>query len=218
MVITAAARRAAVAAAVVLVAVLVTVGIVQAGRAGPSDPGGRTDADSLGTAETPQEAVQESAAGTAKAIGDTPAHEEAGRLIAYATGAAPDLSWSADGVDYLIAGERVRRLSPHRADRPASWRACPPGQRDYDGIECPVSPLATIAGAQADGLGPTIVDDPPVVVGCTKPRRPEARPGSISVTIVPDPDRADCFSAYSVTLYLDPSGDVAAVDLVRSSP
>ena len=135
-------------------------------------------------------------------------------LVAYAAGDTPDVAWS-EGVTLSVAGERVGRFGPTEADRRRTWRGCPPDQPTYEGRDCPVSVLRTIADSVRQDEGVTYETEPPRVVGCTDYRRP---PAGDTVWIRPDAEHRDCFTDFAVAVTLDASGSIEAVDLALSGP
>jgi hypothetical protein len=174
-------------------------------------------------ASTPSPAAQSSSSappqaadpppGSSAASPDTAAAEAFG---AYAQGGPPDVPW-APTVVYRIGGDRVARFDADLADRRPSWNGCPPGMRTYEGRDCPVSPLRTIAQAVREGGQVTYDSDPPGrVVGCNRYRWAGVTQGT--TWIRPPRDQRDCFSDFAVAVSLDRSGRVRAVDLTLSGP
>lgn len=149
-----------------------------------------------------------------------PSPAEAFTSYAAGPGAAAgraEVPWG-DVVVYRIDGEQVARLDPDAADRPRSWDGCPAGASSYEGRECPVSPLRTIALVQQEG-DPLVHDsERPETVGCNRYPTPGQTATATTTWIRPPLDRRDCFSDFAVAVSLDASGDVTAIDLTLSGP
>ncbi|MEJ7832539.1 MAG: hypothetical protein WKF79_06460 [Nocardioides sp.] len=137
-------------------------------------------------------------------------------FTAYAEGGRPEVPW-ADVVTYSITGERVARFASGAADRRGTWEGCPARTTTYEGRDCPVSPLGTIAMLAREGGQVVYESAPPRIVGCNRYRAP-LDDATTTIWIRPDEQHRDCFSDFALTLSLDRSGRVAAVDLALSGP
>ena len=136
-------------------------------------------------------------------------------LVAHATGDTVEVPW-ADTVTYSLAGEQVARFDAASADRPRTWVGCPPGMGEYEGRDCPVSPLRTIAYAVRHDEGIVPETSVPTTVGCN--RYPSEIGDASTVWIRPDRDHRDCFSDFAVAVSLDESARISSVDLTLSGP
>ncbi|NYD42119.1 hypothetical protein [Nocardioides panaciterrulae] len=134
----------------------------------------------------------------------------------FAGGGRPAVPWAA-AVVYRISGEQVARFGPDVADRPETWDGCPERTTTYEGRDCPVSPLGTIASLSQDGGHVVYSTETPTAVGCNSYRPPAADAGT-TVWIRPQEERRDCFSDFAVAVALDGSGRVVSVDLALSGP
>ena len=147
-------------------------------------------------------------------------NEDTGMTVAeaftrYAESGRGEVPW-ATVVRCRIGGEQVARLDPDTADRPEAWEGCLRKTTTYEGRECPVSPLRTIAGLDRTG-GEVVYDSrPPEFVGCN--RYPASMRTTRSIWVRPDEGHRDCFSDFAVTLSLNESGRLVAVDLALSGP
>lgn len=134
----------------------------------------------------------------------------------YAVGGPSDVPWS-DAVTYRIRGEKVARFDAESADRRKTWDGCPKGTATYEGRDCPVSPLNTLALLLEDGGEVVYEAAAPKTVGCNR-YRPAAVEAEATVWIRPPRELRDCFSDFSVALSLDTSGRIVAVDFLLSGP
>jgi hypothetical protein len=117
----------------------------------------------------------------------------------------------ADIVTYRIAGEQVARFDADFADRRETWNGCPGETPTYEGRDCPVSPLRTIAQAGREGGKVVHRTEPPRVVGCNR-YRAHLDEAMTTTWIRPDRRDRDCFSDFVVALSVDGAGRVVAVD------
>lgn len=132
-------------------------------------------------------------------------------FVAYAEGGRPDVPW-ADIVRFTVRGDRVAELDPAAADRRRSWRGCPDGASTYEGRDCPVSALLTIAEQD------TVLErEAPRIIGCNRytPPRSDA---ATTVLLRPDEGHRDCFTDFAIAVGVDPDGSIVAVDLALSGP
>lgn len=123
----------------------------------------------------------------------------------------------AETVIYRIRGTQVARFGPDDADRRQSWDGCPSETTSYEGRDCPISPLRTIALAGRDGGGVVYEMDAPPGVGCSDYRMARVETEA-TVWIRPNAQRRDCFSDFAVAVSLDRSGRIVAVDIALSGP
>ena len=131
------------------------------------------------------------------------------------TGAA-DIVW-ASKISVSYSGEPGIWLSAAQADDPKSWEGCPANKTEYAARPCPLSPLETIEMAVSEGVKMVHEEEVPKYVGCDRPEPPEA-PDDQVISVRPDKRHRNCFSDFAVTMYLDASDTVDAVDFVLSSP
>lgn len=136
-------------------------------------------------------------------------------VVAYAKGGAPDVPW-ADTVTYTVGGEEVARFDAASADLRETWDGCPGDLAEYEGRDCPVSPLMTIASAVRHGEGVVHEASAPTTVGCNRYRLDVGR--TSTVWIRPDAEHRDCFSDFAVALSFDDATRVSSVDLTLSGP
>lgn len=153
---------------------------------------------------------------TAEPREKSPAMTATEAFSTYARGGQVAVPW-ADTVAYRISGTQVARLDPGFADRRESWDGCPPEAMTYEGRDCPVSPLSTIAALNRDGADVVFETEAPPTVGCNRYQSASAAKATI-VWIRPPEDRRDCFSDFAVAVSLDRGGRVVSVDLALSGP
>lgn len=134
----------------------------------------------------------------------------------YAVGGPPDVPW-ASGVVYSIEGVRVAQFGDDVADLRATWEGCPRETVTYEGRDCPVSPLRTIAYLVREGGWVVYQKEPPSTVGCNRYHRALTEAGT-TIWIRPDEESRDCFSDFAVAVSLDRSGRIVSVDLALSGP
>ena len=134
----------------------------------------------------------------------------------YAESGPPGVPW-AGGVTYRIGGERVARFEPEVADRRETWDDCPRETVTYEGRDCPVSPLSTIAGFVRDGGEIVYETQPPSTIGCNLYHGAVAEAGT-TIWIRPSKEGRDCFSDFAVAVSLDRSGRLVSVDFALSGP
>lgn len=128
----------------------------------------------------------------------------------YAEGGRADVPW-ADPVTYSIEGAQVARFDAAFADRRQTWEGCPTDTMTYEGRDCPVSPLRTIALLSRDG------GEVPLTVGCNR-YQPAGAEHATTIWIRPTEQRRDCFSDFAVAVSLDRHGRVVSFDLALSGP
>jgi hypothetical protein len=134
----------------------------------------------------------------------------------YADGGRADVPW-ADTVTYRIGGTQVARFGPVSADRRRTWDDCPTETMTYEGRDCPVSPLRTIALLLRDGAEVVHETEAPPTVGCNGYQAAGAEHAT-TLWVRPSEQRRDCFSDFAVAVSLDRSGRVVSVDLALSGP
>ena len=134
----------------------------------------------------------------------------------YAEGGRADVPW-ADAVTYSIGGTKVARFDPDFADRHETWDGCPSGTMTYEGRDCPVSPLRTIALLHREGGEVVYETEAPTIVGCNRYHSAPAEHAT-TIWLRPTEQRRDCFSDFAVAVSLGRSGRVVAVDLALSGP
>lgn len=135
---------------------------------------------------------------------------------AFAAGGEGSAVPFAPRVTYRVGGVDVATLTAREAARPGPWRACPPGSTTYEGRDCPVSPLGSLALLDEAGAPAQVERGWPGTVGCTRVEPAEVGEGSTAVSLRPPPQRRDCFSDLGVLLRVDPGGRVDLVELVLS--
>lgn len=137
-------------------------------------------------------------------------------FLAYAEGGPPDVPWAAS-VRFTVRGDLVAELEPDAADRRRSWRGCPAGEPTYEGRDCPVPPLATVADLAAEGIASVVEEEAPRIIGCNRYRPPGAT-GTTTLFVRPTEADRSCFTDYAIAIGLDPDGAIDAVDLALSGP
>lgn len=137
-------------------------------------------------------------------------------FTAYADGGRSAVRW-ARVVDYRVAGDLVARFDPGFAKRRETWDGCPEGATTYEGRDCPVSPLRTLARVGRGGGEVIYETSPPRIVGCNRYRLPRSE-APVTIWIRPDEQHRDCFSDFAVAVSLNGSSRVVAVDLYLSGP
>ena len=137
-------------------------------------------------------------------------------FTAYARGGRPHVPW-APLVVVRMGGLQVARFDGTAADRPKSWQRCPGASPTYEGRDCPVSPLSTMARASRRGRAVVYETEPPRILGCNRYPRTVAG-AATTIWIRPDTDHRDCFSDFAVAVSLDRAGAVASVDFALSGP
>jgi hypothetical protein len=127
-----------------------------------------------------------------------------------------DVDW-ASTVALSYSGSPAGRIRADEIDDRRAWDACPQGAQRYAARRCPVSALEIMELAAQEGARVVHQQQVPAQVGCDQPSEP-AIPHVSVVSLRPDRRHRDCFSDFAVTLYLDGSDKVTAVDVVLSSP
>lgn len=145
----------------------------------------------------------------------SPTQDAVSAFVAFAEGDETEVSW-ADIVRLSIEGTQVARFGAARAGQRSTWNVCPSGEDQYEGRDCPVSPLRTLALAADEG---EVVreDEPPDVIGCNRYSVPEDTKGT-SVWLRPDDGQRSCFADFAILVALDSDGRVISVDLALSGP
>lgn len=175
-----------------------------------------TPSPARGDTSTPA-VVADDSADTAGPQPGSPANAAvAQEFVRFAAADEASPSW-ASSVTLFVDGKRQESLNMRSASTRANWEVCPSASASLEGRECPLSPLATLQQATAEGR-PVLEAKVPDHVGCTTVRQPAALPHSDQVSIRPGVDRRDCFSDFVVTLYLDASKRISGVNFVLSSP
>lgn len=170
----------------------------------------RDDTRDPGVVDSPRESPS-----SADAASDPEDAAEA--FTALALGDGSSAPW-AERVSVFIGGQAVATLDPDTADTTEGWKICPRDSVEYEGRECPVSPLSTIEILVDDGGTPEYSEQVPSTVGCNQASRLPGWESSDVVLIRPDASRRDCFQDFMVALYLDSAMRISAVDFVLSGP
>jgi len=118
-------------------------------------------------------------------------------------------------VVYRIGGERVARFEPEDAGHRDAWDQGPRQAVTYEGRDCPVSALRTLAGHARDGGEVVYETEPPSVVGCNRYRH-TSTPAATTIWIRPSEGARDCFSDFAVAVSLDGRGLIVSVDFTLS--
>lgn len=147
---------------------------------------------------------------------DSPDMTAAQAFTTFAETGSGEVPWAAR-VTYRIDGEQVARFGPAIADRPAAWDRCPAGTTTYEGRECPVSPMRTVAGIESDGGEVVYELTAPRVIGCKRYRAAAAN-AATTIWLRPNKELRDCFSDFAVALSLNGSGKIKSVDFALSGP
>lgn len=141
----------------------------------------------------------------------------ANAFVALAEGKkSTSLEWG-DKVNYYIGADQVGDEMTSDSF-PAGLKSCPPGTGEYEQRKCPVSPLDSVSGLVRAGLKPSIEPGVPDVAGCSTIERPDSTRQMTAVTIRPPdiPEQRNCFSDFAITLFLDGSRKVGAVQFTLS--
>jgi hypothetical protein len=128
------------------------------------------------------------------------------------------VTWASE-VAYSITGEPVATLDGNNeANNREAWQGCPPAQQPggtYEGRDCPVSPLDTIADYETKTRGVNFAGVPPDVVGCNNYNPPVA--ANTTVVFI-QPSKGDCFTDFVVAVIINNNGRITGVDLTLSGP
>ena len=137
--------------------------------------------------------------------------------FANGTRSGAEVPWG-EQVAYSIAGEPLLTLDPRTAPRRRAWDACPTGSATYEGRDCPVNVLRTLAFPAQEGSTVVIEDQAPGrVLGCSYYTAPSAE-AATTVWLRPSADRRDCFTDMAVAVSVSADGRIVAVDLALSGP
>lgn len=178
--------------------------------------GSDADAEPTSSATTTTAGSPSASPPPAHDASDFPDMTAAQAFTTFAVTGSGEVPWAA-AVTYRIDGEQVARFGPVIADRPAAWDRCPAGTTTYEGRECPVSPLRTVAGIESDGGEVVYESTAPRVIGCKRYRAAAAN-AATTMWIRPNKELRDCFSDFAVALSLNESGRIRSVDFALSGP
>lgn len=126
------------------------------------------------------------------------------------------VSW-APRVDFFYSGIPGESVDADDLQSASGWDGCPLGEDQYAARDCPVSPLRTLELIADAGAQLVSESTAPTTVGCDRPSQPDITAIEV-ISIRPDMDHRSCFEDFAITLYLDDSDSIVAVDLVLSSP
>jgi hypothetical protein len=135
----------------------------------------------------------------------------------YAAGGATAVPW-AEQVTFSLAGEEIATFDSGDAGRRRAWSGCPADVTTYEERSCPVSALEPVRRLVRDGGEVSIEREAPATVGCNRAAPLQDGKAASVVWIRPDDAHRDCFSDFSLTIYLDAADRVRNVDLVLSGP
>lgn len=195
-------------AAFTLVAPAMSLSLAACGSDGAAElvPPATTTQTSFSPSSAPPESAESSP--------ESPAAAEA--FTTYAEGGRPAVPW-AGTVIYRISGDQVARFDSAFADRRETWNGCPSQTVTYEGRDCPVSPLRTIARFGRDGGEVVYETETPSTVGCN-PYQAAGAEATTTIWIRPQEQHRDCFTDFAVAVTLDGLGRVVAVDFMLSGP
>ena len=143
----------------------------------------------------------------------SPERAAAEAFVALSANGPDRVPW-ADRVTYSIAGKKVTTFIPG-AEVPANLNRCPPGDEEFDGHTCPISPLDYLAEFASRA---SVEKAPPKVYGCNRFTAPKTPARLASVSIRPPEEERSCFTDFVVTLYVNGAGKVEWLDFALSGP